>query len=188
MVEDREAVAYHEAGHAVVAYVVGLTVERVSIQSDGIAAGHVEHDYGCNMNKIVHEEGPKRQWALERSAIVALAGEVSQRRYRPESVDEEHGGGDRLHVHQVLDHLAGDVDQELRDAWATLLVIRTKRLVEQHWLRVEWVASVLLKQTTIDGMDEIGHVIADAELPMGYRGKRLSLSDRLAVSLGKPIE
>jgi ATP-dependent Zn protease len=50
VVEDREAVAYHEAGHAVVAYVVGLTVERVSIQSDGIAAGHVEHDYGCNMN------------------------------------------------------------------------------------------------------------------------------------------
>ncbi len=188
MAIDLDVVAYHEAGHAVAAKMLGFVVDRISISPQGDAAGHVIHDYGCNMNEVIYEDEPLRQWALERAAIVSLAGEVAQRRYRPDSVDPDHGGGDRVHVHQILDHLADETDQELRDAWATLLLLRAERLVEVHWPRVEWLASVLLSQTTIEGADEIGHVIADAELPMEYRCKRLSLSDRLAVSVGKPVE
>lgn len=188
MAIDREVVAHHEAGHAVAAHVLGLTVDRISIVADGDAAGQVIHDYGCNMNEVLYEDDGIRQWALERAAIASLAGEVAQRRYRPDSVDPDHGGGDRVHVHQILDHLAGEADQELRDAWATLLLLRAERLVEAYWPRVEWLASVLVSQTTIEGADEIGHVIADAELPTEYRGKRLSFSDRLAVSVGKPVE
>jgi hypothetical protein len=188
MAIDLDVVAYHEAGHAVAAKMLDLTVDRISISPEGDAAGHVTHDYGCNMNEAIYEDEPFRQWALERAAIVSLAGEAAQRRYRPESVDPEHGGGDRVHAHQILDYLAGEADQELRDAWATLLVLRAERLVEAYWPRVEWLASVLLSQTTIEGADEIHHVINDAELPMEYRGKRLSFSDRLAVSVGKPVE
>jgi ATP-dependent Zn protease len=182
----RDTVAYHEAGHAVAAKVLGLTIDRISIAPAGDAAGHVIHDYGCNMNEVIYEDGPDRQWALERAALVAIAGEAAQRHFRPESVQEEHGGGDRIQVHQILDHLAGEEDKELRDAWERLLVIRAKRLVEQHWMRVEWLAGVLLERMTIDGAEDINHVLADAELPMEYRGKRLSFSERLALSVGKP--
>ncbi len=193
MAVDLDVVAYHEAGHAVAAKMMFLTVDQVSISPEGDDAGHVVHDYGCNMNKVIYllddpKDGPKRQWALERAAIVSLAGEVAQRRYRPESVVDEHGGGDRLHVYQILDHLAGESDQELRDAWAALLLIRAERLVEEYWPRIDWLARVLLRQTVIEGADEIGHVIADGDLPIEYRGKRLSPGDRLAVSVGRPPE
>lgn len=185
MTIDRETVAYHEAGHAVAAHEFELTVERISIEPSGDAAGHVVHDYGCKMNEIIYEDGPKKQWALERAAICTLAGEVAQRRFRAESVSEEHGGGDREHLHLILDLLAGEQDQELRNAWETLLVLRTERLIDARWQGVDWVAGLLLKHTKIEGAEEIRHAIADAELPMEYRGKHLSFSDRLALSVGK---
>ncbi len=181
---DRDVVAYHEAGHAVAAHVLGLNVDRVVIQSEGGAAGHVVHEYGCNMNEIIHEEEPDRQWALERAAIVSLAGEIAQRHFRPESVEEWHGGDDRLHVHHLLDNLADETDQELRDAWWHLLVLRTERLVVRHWLAIEWLAAVLLKQTVIEGVEEIEHTIADARLPPKHRGKRLSISERITLTVG----
>lgn len=184
----RDTVAYHEAGHAVAAKVLGLTIDRISIAPEGDAAGHVIHNYGCNMNEVIYEDDPNRQWSLERAALVAMAGEAAQRHFRLESVQEQHGGGDRIKVHQILDHLAGEGDQELRDAWERLLAIRAKRLVEQHWMQVEWLASVLLERITIHDAEDINHVLADAELPMAYRGKRLSFSERLALSIGKPLK
>ena len=138
------------------------------------------------MNEIINEEEPDRQWALERAAIISLAGEIAQRRFRAESVEEWHGGADRLHVHHVLGNLAGETDQELRDAWWHLLVLRTERLVTTHWLAIEWLAAVLLKQTVIDGVAEIEHTIVDAQLPLKHRGKRLSVSERIKLAAGKP--
>ena len=184
---DRDVVAHHEAGHAVAAHVLGVNVERVAIQSEGDAAGHVVHDYGCNMNEIIYEEEPDRQWALERAVIISLAGEIAQRRFRAESVEEWHGGADRISVHHVLDNLAGATDQELRDAWWHLLVLRTERLVTTHWLAIEWLAAVLVKQTVIEGVAEIEHTIGDAQLPLKHRGKRLSVSERITLVSGKPL-
>jgi hypothetical protein len=187
MAIDREVVAHHEAGHAVAAYVLGVNLHRISIVSDGDAAGQVIHDYGCNMNEAIYEDDGIRQWALERSAIVSLAGEAAQRQFRAESVEEEHGSGDRLHAHEMLDHLVGEEDQELREAWYRVLVLRAERLIAEHWVRVEWLVGLLLKETTIEGEEEIRHAIADVDLPMEHRGKRLSSSDRLAISVGKPL-
>ena len=56
---DRDVVAHHEAGHAVAAHVLGVNVERVAIQPEGGAAGHVVHEYGCNMNDIITKRGMK---------------------------------------------------------------------------------------------------------------------------------
>lgn len=178
---DREVAAHHEAGHAVAAHLLGLNIDRVTIQPEGGTAGHVVHEYGCNMNDIVTKRGVARQWALECAAIVALAGEVAQRRFRAESLEKEHGGGDRLTCHHALDHLAGEADRELRDAWEKVLILRTERLIAQNWRYVEWLAAILLKQTTIEGRGKIRRALSDADLPMEHRGKRLSPSQRLAL-------
>jgi hypothetical protein len=139
------------------------------------------------MNEIVTKRSAARQWALECAAIVALAGEAAQHRFRAESVEEWHGGEDRLQVHHVLDNLAGEADQELRDAWEKVLVIRTERLIAQNWRYVEWLATLLLKQATIEGRGNIRRVLGDADLPMEYRGKRLSPSQRLALLVENPL-
>jgi len=185
MTIDREVAAYHEAGHAVVAWAFGLTIDKITIEQEGDAAGHVIHDYGGDINEIVYgDDEMRRQVALERVAITSLAGEVAQRRFRPTSVDEQHGGSDRLSVHHALDHLADESDQALRDAWWRLLELRTERLIERHWHNVEWLVKVLLEKITLTGA-EIAEVIVDAELPIEHRGKRLSFEDRLRLLAGK---
>jgi hypothetical protein len=187
MAIDREVVAHHEAGHAVVADYLRCENERVSIVSDGEAAGEVTHNYGCDIDEVKNDPafdpklGSVRQWVLEREAIVALSGEIAQRRFRPDSVKEWHGGGDRCQVELVLDYLAGEEDQELRDAWEHVLLIRTKRLVDENWATIEGLASLLLKNSTIEGVENVKEAIADAALPEEHRGKKLSYKERLAI-------
>jgi len=88
MAIDREVVAHHEAGHAVIADFLRCENERVSIVSDGEAAGEVIHNYGCDIDEIKNDPafdpklGSYRQWILEREAIIALAGETAQHRFR----------------------------------------------------------------------------------------------------------
>jgi hypothetical protein len=43
-VSKREELAYHEAGHAVMAFVMGVDIDHVSIQADDTTAGHMETD------------------------------------------------------------------------------------------------------------------------------------------------
>jgi hypothetical protein len=84
----RDTVAYHEAGHAVAAKVLGLTIDRISINPEGDAAGHGIHDYDCNMNEVIYEDGPDRQWALERAALVAgIVRSMALRQPRGRSFD-----------------------------------------------------------------------------------------------------
>ena len=110
MAIEREVVAYHEAGHAVVAHALGFPVESISTNSDGFAAGYVTYNYGENWGQLVYGRAPqtreeeeeerrtdseaeaaKRQRKLEHVAMIALAGEIAQARFRPESVDEAQG-------------------------------------------------------------------------------------------------
>jgi hypothetical protein len=188
---DRAAVAYHEAGHAVAAWSFDLGVDRVSIEGvgEGEADGHVVREYGGKAGTVEQgDDAATRQCVLERAAIVALAGEVAQRRFRPESVELDYARGDRVRVHQALNELAGEGDPSLRNAWWRLLELRTERLIAQHWPRVEWLATVLQEQTTLSGK-AVKETIADAALPLEYRGMLLSLDERLRLAapvLGAP--
>ena len=197
---DREVVAYHEAGHAVVAHLLGLTVDHITIVPDGDISGHVMHDYGCDMTAVIDgsldddhlssfEAAAKRQWVLERAAIVALSGEVAQRRFRPDSVTQEHGEGDRFEVYQAMRLLVDNYDTHppLGDAWERVLMLRAGHIVDQYWPRVSWLATVLLERLTLDDSEEIKHTILDGDIPLAYRGKKLAPLDRLALSVGQPI-
>lgn len=213
MAVDREIVAYHEAGHAVVAHILGFPVQTISIASDGFAAGYVAYNYGDDWQQVVFGRAPQtpeeeeeesqadpeveaatRHHKLEHLGMIALAGEVAQARFRPESVEEFQGEADRKTLDLVLGLLAKEVwrrnrpnerDTELFHAWERLLKIRTTKIVEENWCRIQWVATVLLQQQEIDGEDAATHTIPDGDLPPEHRGKRLSPMDRLAASVGR---
>jgi|688.fasta_scaffold208216_3 hypothetical protein len=215
MAIEREVVAYHEAGHAVVAHALGFPVESISTNSDGFAAGYVTYNYGENWGQLVYGRAPqtreeeeeerrtdseaeaaKRQRKLEHVAMIALAGEIAQARFRPESVDEAQGEGDRESLETALSHLTREVgqingpndrDAELFDAWERLLRIRVTQIIEEHWRRIQWVAEVLLQQQEIEGVEAAKHAILDGDLPPEHRGKRLSPRDRLAPSVGRLV-
>lgn len=204
MALDRELVAYHEAGHAVAAHYLSFPVTRISINREDDDAGHIEYDYGYRMSEVLNEslddesakeESPKdenldyedakarRQTVLERIAMVSLAGAAAQRRFRANSVTEEHLEGDRHSTGKALLALVGSDDPELWGAWEKVLVVRTERLIARLWSRVEWVATVLLQRTTLEDKDEIDQTILDGDLSLEFRGRKLSPSERLALSV-----
>jgi hypothetical protein len=192
---DETEVAYHEAGHAVAARILGRPVNTATVIADerGGSAGHVEHDFAQNLNELEYELGDdeeedadierKRQVIYEHEAMIALAGCAAQRRYLGDRADEEalHEGAysDRQFVLQIFDKLVG-LDDELRIAWWKVLELRTDRLLERQWPAVEHLASCLLDRKTLTG-EEVDECIADASLPPEHRGKSLTWQERLAI-------
>jgi Peptidase family M41 len=69
----RRSIAYHEAGHAVVAHRLGVEVEHVTIVPDHTSRGHITHgDLFC-----AHGRGSDRA-NLERAIAICLAGPLAQ--------------------------------------------------------------------------------------------------------------
>jgi hypothetical protein len=73
--------AYHEAGHAVVARVLGISVEHVSLLAGGgNSTGALTH---CALYQARGQAHSVQIAAAEKDAKVALAGGIAQQRYRP---------------------------------------------------------------------------------------------------------
>ena len=99
-----EVIAFHEAGHAAVAYFFGHKFERASIDHDGDAEGRVLIDQSGD-DALQYEDELRNQVLFERRIMAAMAGEIAQRRFAPNSVDDMHGAGDRRVIHAYLDQL-----------------------------------------------------------------------------------
>jgi hypothetical protein len=140
-------VAFHEAGHAVVGWRVGLWPRGVSIVSSGDAAGHVEHKLGIDPVELECRSPYRLMNAVTKNIMVSLAGEIAQRRHDPRSVRRYQGRSDRLHAA----HLAAAVGAEGEEAEAMLrwLALRTEKVVAGHWRFVERVADTLVSERTL---------------------------------------
>ena len=86
-----------------------------------------------------------------------------------------------MSILENITELRDRADDVLREAWEHVLLIRTKRLVDENWATIEGLASLLLKNSTIEGVENVKEAIADASLPEEHRGKKLSFSERLAI-------
>jgi hypothetical protein len=86
----REAVAYHEAGHAVVAHMLGHQVRRVSIAPKSGSDGRVS--WRNPINRIISklESGSEAdlervRYRIDHAIIVSMAGAFAQKRHNPRS-------------------------------------------------------------------------------------------------------
>lgn len=93
--EDVELTSYHEAGHAVIAYALGGTVE--SVQLGGEADEHLPDRFGdCRINwgPVADRSGldattrsrldPQHSWQIQREVMTILAGPVAEMIYSGE--------------------------------------------------------------------------------------------------------
>ncbi len=86
------ATAYLEAGHAVAAQRLGITIKQATIEPGGAYLGAVEH---ANLNRLVYRSlqygpvSPAIHDKIERHMVVSLAGGVAKRIHR---VRATHGG------------------------------------------------------------------------------------------------
>lgn len=138
------ATAYHEAGHAVVAWHEGVRVQWATIIPGEGFSGRVKH---ANLFKGVNPEvdtSLRVRARVEKSARIAIAGRVAQQRACPGSRTGD--GADAQHAFDVLSHLCGSTEET--GAYWSLLTIQTRQTLARPdvWPIVKAVAAALLRQ------------------------------------------
>ena len=140
---NRQRIAHHEAGHAVVAWAKGLRLLKVSIGDDDGESEYVETD-----DELRARLGERE--SLVAKVIVRYAGEFAQMRWQAECLafgcDQD--GADAIASALRLSELEGrDRRKELREA--------TEDLVARNWPRITALAGELLRYRTLCGDDAV---------------------------------
>ena len=154
----QEFVAYHEAGHAVAAWQLGIALRRngVTIVPDGVEGnlGSVSHVQFVNRN-FQWRDSDRDRIRVEKLAQLSLAGEIAQRRFSPRSVRRYHAKSDRMNAIDLLSPLTVDI-KEL-EAWLKLLHIRTENMLSNPdaWNAVKRLAAALVQKRTIRGKEAV---------------------------------
>jgi ATP-dependent Zn protease len=135
-----EATAYHEAGHAVVALVLGRPVQRVSIMPDRETAGQ------CEFGKSVFR--PSEDW-LEREILISLGGIAAEARHTGDYAWDG-AARDEQYVRRLAVQRAGE-RQAAR--LQRRLLAKAENLLSKagHWQAVERIAAELLQRGEISG-------------------------------------
>ena len=135
-----QATAYHEAGHAVLAFVLGRPVQCVSILPDR------DHDGICEFGKGVYR--PTEDW-LEREILIALGGIAAEARFT--GIYAWDGAArDQQYVRRLAVQRAGERRAERLQR---RLLAKAEHLLSDKgcWLAVEFIATELLIHREISG-------------------------------------
>jgi ATP-dependent Zn protease len=142
----RRSIAYHEAGHAVVAHRLGVEVEHVTIVPDHTSRGHFVHDDLFCARGLGSDRAN-----LERAIAICLAGPLAQawllRRYSERRCD---GRQDYDCASGLARYLAGAAGER---EFLRYQERRTHALVERYWNEIELVAQALIERDQLSGAE-----------------------------------
>lgn len=140
--------AYHEAGHAVAAYLLRKTFCYVTIRPNGVFEGYMMHGQPGNALQNGWDEERIGRSALERDILISLAGGVVNLLLTGK---RDHLGS-YTDLHHALDLAEGvcGSPKECR-AYVNWLFVRCEGMVKSppNWHAVEVLAGELLKREKI---------------------------------------
>jgi hypothetical protein len=142
--------AYHEAGHAVIAYHVAVKVQTVTIVPGSEYLGL------CHHAKVIRGKYPEADYSdrtrlrMEKLGMIALGGPIAQRLYNPRSVRRYHASSDYRAVADVALQVSGGSTGQA-EAWMRWLEIRTSDALRLRWIVVEALAEELMERRTLAG-------------------------------------
>lgn len=140
-----EATAYHEAGHAVMAWLVGRPVQKVTV-----AEGHMHFGIRLGVCELKKGKGKSRDDPLEDMVLILLAGMVAEAKQTGR--DATPGAGeDLMNVRRLLDNRAGTARQA--DKLFRRMQDKTEYLLNAPaaWQAVTHIAQELIEKSTISG-------------------------------------
>ncbi len=132
----RKALSFHESGHAVVGYLLGLELEQVTIIPNKTSLGQ------CH-----YRDWEARELAadLNASLVLTLAGAVAEEI----ATGRPSRGGDMgraLELAAACCRNEAEAERRIADARAV-----AARLLERHWAAVKLLSAALKKQRQLDG-------------------------------------
>jgi ATP-dependent Zn protease len=135
-----QATAYHEAGHAVLAFILGRPVHRVSILPGQ------DHVGVCKFGKSAYR--PSEDW-LEREILIALGGIAAEARLTG-TYAWDAAARDQQYVRRLAVKRAGEARAEKLER--RLLAKAEHHLADEGcWRAVELIAAELLRHREISG-------------------------------------
>ncbi len=161
---EREATAYHEAGHAVAGFALQRAFTKVTIVPDDTTVGHCAFvTRPLRKNPEYRTVDTKFRYIMERRAMTYLAGgEAEQLFYRigklTGRVQEHLDVGDHIawglgidnsHAVEALGWLTANRDDEELSAYLGWLGPRVRITLQDNWAAVEVLADKLLEVGTI---------------------------------------
>jgi hypothetical protein len=163
-VPEREFLAFHEAGHAVMATMLRRPIRRASIRHTHGLTGYVDYEHASSMLREVREE---HRSIIETDALILLAGRAAECE-RTLGSPLSHASLDRQNARALLGSL--EDSEEVVSNWLRYLLVRAQSLLQREWPLVHGVAHALLKDEELDGA-AIARVLAETRA-------RLAASER----------
>lgn len=152
------ATAYHEAGHAVMALIVGRPIQKITIVPSKVNA--ISARLGaCEMKK--GRIKPTSDW-LEDEVLVLFAGMVAESHFTDEQ-NERGAGQDMRMIRKLLSQNRANSERQLEKLERRLLS-KTEYLLEDEASKkaIEQIAKRLIEKHTISGR-EATHLFEQAE-------------------------
>jgi hypothetical protein len=145
-----KAVAYHEAGHAVMAFELQRAVRQISIVPSADAEGFVRPGKRPpSFHPDYNTDNKTRDW-VEREVLISLAGCAADSKYRGRTIRA--GGADD---YNKAISMAAYLTPELREtiAYVEWLRIKAENMIAfpPNWSAVQAIAAELLDRKTISG-------------------------------------
>jgi ATP-dependent Zn protease len=149
------AIAYHEAGHAVITVVLGLTVHNVTIVPNGDDLG------ACwKPGMLGYRTANRRELrSLARDHIICLYAGMHAERLVDLNAPDFHGESDEMTAfdlskrYEVFPRVLEFVGDENHLAYLSSLRAESRRLVRRHQKVIQKVAQALLVQRELNGAE-----------------------------------
>jgi hypothetical protein len=140
------ALPIHEAGHAIVARVLGVPAGRATIESSGRGAGFAEVAEPDECLRVWAAQGKRRPsyFAIDAAVLISMAGAISERH----CLGQDTGGHgiDLADIDRYLPIDPGDLHKGRLERMTWMLVRR-------HRSRIELLASMLKACKTLSGAE-----------------------------------
>jgi ATP-dependent Zn protease len=146
--KEREATAYHEAGHAMVAKWLSIPFVSVTVDAKDVSAGHMVLKRGWPFYRPFGEPSPKVRDNVERDVVMSFSGNIAERRFL--GVDITAGSeGDFQDVNGYL--IAISQSTTVAEAWGIYLWHRADKIVRTPavWRGIQAIAAALLERGTL---------------------------------------
>jgi hypothetical protein len=143
----RLATAYHEAGHAVIAWKSGIKVKSVTIVPGDGFDGQVDQASPLRGINLEFDGSDRARIRAEAAIVISLAEPLAQRRFSPRSWHSYHGATDHAVVTELAMRVSGS--QEQMQAFVYWLRLVARDMVALLWPIIEKVAAALIERNTL---------------------------------------